>query len=408
VPETRQILAGAGLSGGGTLAADVTLSAAFGGSGAAETVSRSDHTHTGLLPAVGTEGQVLGVVAGAWAPKTDNRGEGAFISRADTASPIAGEPPAPVPLILSPATDTAGGYIFTEALTANLDIQLSVTGQRQGHRLAIHRSGANGAFLFTIVGLLGDTDSNLAQYETALVEFDGALWVFLGKLGPMAGGTGSFIQTVALITESGSLTVGNQMYGVSGGNVVHKTLLVKPAVGSTAIVLTVPNDAPVGLWYIERDETHTGSLTIVNQSAASTLNGTAGGSVTVATAPRATVVVQVKAQAGAAATATAKGDTSEDVTIFGLLKVGSVIGTPLSGISGALTVAAHNGRMLAINGNVTMPLDVGFTCVIRSTGNHTVQYGNGPTTALANNEMIAVWVDGLGGWRSPIQTAQGM
>lgn len=44
--EGRSIVAGAGLTGGGTLAASRTLAVSFAGTGSASTVSRSDHTHT--------------------------------------------------------------------------------------------------------------------------------------------------------------------------------------------------------------------------------------------------------------------------------------------------------------------------------------------------------------------------
>lgn len=88
VPDTRQIIAGTGLSGGGNLQADRTLSVNFGSSnpaplgvataGVATTSSRSDHVHpavdladpteiTGLLPLTngGTGTQVLNLTAGA-------------------------------------------------------------------------------------------------------------------------------------------------------------------------------------------------------------------------------------------------------------------------------------------------------------------------------------------------------
>lgn len=56
-PGSRTITAGAGLTGGGDLSANRTLSVALAGSGSATTVARSDHTHqsqttTGVLTAV--------------------------------------------------------------------------------------------------------------------------------------------------------------------------------------------------------------------------------------------------------------------------------------------------------------------------------------------------------------------
>lgn len=46
VQTSRNVVAGLGLTGGGALSADRTLTVAFGGTGAANTVSRSDHSHT--------------------------------------------------------------------------------------------------------------------------------------------------------------------------------------------------------------------------------------------------------------------------------------------------------------------------------------------------------------------------
>ncbi|MFK7692849.1 C1q-like domain-containing protein [Paenibacillus sp. HJGM_3] len=45
VDSTRQIIAGAGLTGGGSLAADRTLAVSFGGNGSATTAAKSDHNH---------------------------------------------------------------------------------------------------------------------------------------------------------------------------------------------------------------------------------------------------------------------------------------------------------------------------------------------------------------------------
>ncbi|MGG3725172.1 hypothetical protein ABES20_14555, partial [Geobacillus stearothermophilus] len=47
VPNSRKINVGAGLTGGGNLSADRTLSVSFGGNGSATTVARSDHNHDG-------------------------------------------------------------------------------------------------------------------------------------------------------------------------------------------------------------------------------------------------------------------------------------------------------------------------------------------------------------------------
>jgi hypothetical protein len=52
VPQTRSVIAGNGLTGGGTMAADRTLAVNYGGDGAALTVSRSDHSHSNYAKGV--------------------------------------------------------------------------------------------------------------------------------------------------------------------------------------------------------------------------------------------------------------------------------------------------------------------------------------------------------------------
>ena len=94
------VSAGSGLSGGGSSGA-VALAASFGGSGAAATVSRSDHDHlgqswigsTGLVVQVSTEGN-----PGLWglATATSGQGIGVFGSSLSTAGiGIYGHAPAP-------------------------------------------------------------------------------------------------------------------------------------------------------------------------------------------------------------------------------------------------------------------------------------------------------------------------
>jgi hypothetical protein len=71
VPESRQVIAGSGLTGGGPLNADVTLSSDFsstaplsvnasGSAGSATTVSRSDHQHPAVN--ISSSSQVTGTL----------------------------------------------------------------------------------------------------------------------------------------------------------------------------------------------------------------------------------------------------------------------------------------------------------------------------------------------------------
>ena len=80
-----------------------------------------------------------------------------------------------------------------------------------------------------------------------------------------------------------------------------------------------------------------------------------------------------------------------------------MVGTPLTGVSGALTAAAHSGRTLLISGNVTIPIVNGFQAFIVSAGSFTVGAG-GATTALVVDEAIGVWVNNSVVRRTPIQT----
>lgn len=400
-PTSRTITAGSGLSGGGALASDLALSVNFAGSGAAATVARSDHTHD-----VATTSSP-GFMSPAAVSLLESLIQGTVKAQDDVANEEGeGEEPETIPLALDPATDASGyevaSYDFTETLTGDLDIILSTTGQRNGHRVRIHRSGDNDSFAFTITSLVGVSPSiSLDQGETAELEFDGSGWTSRGVIGQTPGGISTFEQAVEVILASTSLTAARQMYGVSGGAARHLTLLVKPSTGSTNVVLTLPDAAPIGFWYIVRDPTHTGSLTIVNETSGGSLNGNAGGTVTVATQARSAALVQVYEQAGSTAVAKVVGETTEDVVMPGLLTVTSVLGTPVTSVSGSMTVAAHSGRVCVISGNVTVPVTNGFTATIISTGSYTVGAG-GATTALASGEAIAVMVAGGVVYRSPV------
>lgn len=195
VPDTRQIIAGTGLSGGGNLQADRTLSVNFGSStpaplgvataGVANTSSRSDHVHpavdladateiTGLLPLTngGTGMQVLNLTAGAiW--YTD--GSNGFLQTTQGAlgqvlvSGGSGAPSWGSALIISnqPANyvyagPTSGGSAPTSfRLLVNADIPATLTGKT----LSVDLNTIDGiaASSFVLSNGSGQIDGSAAQ-----------------------------------------------------------------------------------------------------------------------------------------------------------------------------------------------------------------------------------------------------
>ena len=195
VPDTRQIIAGTGLSGGGNLQADRTLSVNFGSSnpaplgvataGVATTSSRSDHVHpavdladateiTGLLPLTngGTGMQVLNLTSGAiW--YTD--GSNGFLQTTQGAlgqvlvSGGSGAPSWGSALIISnqPANyvyagPTSGGSAPTSfRLLVNADIPATLTGKT----LSVDLNTIDGiaASSFVLSNGSGQIDGSAAQ-----------------------------------------------------------------------------------------------------------------------------------------------------------------------------------------------------------------------------------------------------
>lgn len=401
IPNTRTVSAGSGLSGGGALSSNVTLSVNFGGSGNSNLAAYSNHDHDNATTSD------PGFMSAADKTLLDSLVPGVVLSQDETISPDdGGDPPESIPLLLNPATDASGNevdsYYFTETLTGDFEFSFETAGQRNGHTVRVHRLGSNATYGFTGVNLTGGTtDASLAQYQTLTAQFDGSAWVCLSITGQTPGGITSFDQVVEVITASTNLTDARQMYGVSGSAARHLTLLIKPSTGSDNIVLTLPDAAALGFWYVVRDASHTGSLTIVNQTSAGSLNGTTGATITVSTQARSAALVHVYEQPGSGAVAKVAGETTEDVVMPGLLTVGSVLGTPVTSVSGSMTVAAHSGRVCVISGNVTVPVTNGFSVVIISTGSYTVGAG-GATTALTSGDSIAVMVAGSTVYRSPV------
>ncbi|HFD16852.1 MAG TPA: hypothetical protein ENJ38_11195 [Rhodospirillales bacterium] len=324
-----------------------------------------------------------------------------------TISPTTGNPPVSTPLVLDPEADQATTYDFDATLTGDLEVTLSTTGQRLGRQVAVHRSGANASFTFTVSGLRDSAQAVLAQNQTAIVVFDGTAWALAGVISDTGGGPSSAAEVVEEITASTTLTDAQQMYAISGAQWTHRTLLVKPATASDDITITIADNQKIGWFYILKDPSHTGSITIKVATSASKLNTVAGGQVTLANRAHAAALVHVYRQPGAAAEVRVSGDTTEDTVIDGLLQVGSVKGTPLSGVSGSLTASAHSGRVLVCSGNVTVPVTDGFQATIIASAAITVNAGSGAGTALAAGEAISVHVVGSTVYRTdPVALTQ--
>jgi hypothetical protein len=247
VPDTRQIIAGNGLTGGGNLQANRTLSVDFGVSnpqalgsatpGVANTVSRSDHVHpavdladatetTGLLPLTrgGTGQQVLSLTAGAvWY----NDGTNGFLQTAQGALGqvlVSGGPGAPSwgsALIVSnqPANfvyagPTAGAPAATSfRALVNADIPTILTGKSM--------SGALNTF----------TAIPNASLDFSSVTFNGVS-VALGASGTITAGT------------TAALTAGTGLQYNSGSTfdgLLAKTISIDSSVTTNSGVQTLTN-----------------------------------------------------------------------------------------------------------------------------------------------------------------------
>jgi hypothetical protein len=284
VPDTRQIIAGNGLTGGGNLQADRTLAVSFGSNtpaalgvataGVANTSSRSDHVHpavdladateiTGLLPLTngGTGMQVLNLTAGAiWY----NDGSNGFLQTTQGAlgqvlvSGGAGAPSWGSALIISnqPANyvyagPTSGGSAPTSfRLLVNADIPATLTGKTM--------SGALNTF----------TNIPNASLDNSSVTFNGVT-VALGASGTITAST-----TAALTVSTGlQLNSGSTFDGSTA-----KTI----SIDSTVVTLT-GSQVLTGKTINGPDNTLTniGNSSLVNSSIGFTYSGGISGSASV-------------------------------------------------------------------------------------------------------------------------------
>ena len=284
VPDTRQIIAGTGLTGGGNLQADRTLAVSFGSNtpaalgvataGVANTSSRSDHVHpavdladateiTGLLPLTngGTGMQVLNLVSGAiWY----NDGTNGFLQTTQGSlgqvlvSGGAGAPSWGSALIISnqPANyvyagPTSGGSAPTTfRLLVNADIPATLTGKTM--------SGALNTF----------TNIPNASLDNSSVTFNGVT-VALGASGTITAST------------TAALTVGTGLQ-LNSGSTFDGSTAKTISIDSTVVTLT-GSQVLTGKTINGPDNTLTniGNSSLVNSSIGFTYSGGISGSASV-------------------------------------------------------------------------------------------------------------------------------
>lgn len=73
--------------------------------------------------------------------------------------------------------------------------------------------------------------------------------------------------------------------------------------------------------------------------------------------------------------------------------VGSFKNEVVSGVSGALTVAAHSGNILVTAGNITVPTTAGFTATVVAGGAHTVTFNSLTSAAMATGDVMSLFVE---------------
>ena len=286
VPDTRQVIAGTGLSGGGNLQADRTFSINFGSNtpaalgsataGVANTSSRSDHVHpavdladateiTGLLPLTngGTGQQILNLTGGSiWY----NDGSNAFL-QSPVGSPgqvfVSGGSGAPTwgsALIVSnqPANFVyAGPAVGASAPTAfrllvNADIPATLTGKSLSGATNSFSAIPNGALTNSSVTYNGVTVA-LGASGTINASTTSALTIGTGLTGTSFNGsvpvTIAIDNTVATLTGSQTLTnktisgANNTLSNIGNSSLTNSSIVL----GTTPIALGATELAPAGL-----------------------------------------------------------------------------------------------------------------------------------------------------------------
>lgn len=83
---------------------------------------------------------------------------------------------------------------------------------------------------------------------------------------------------------------------------------------------------------------------------------------------------------------------SDDDFHFGWRRVLAPARSWLTNISGALDTAIHSGRGLVTSGNITVPTDAGFRCVLKAGGAHTVTFNEMTSPAMSIGDVMRIEV----------------
>lgn len=376
VPDTRQIIAGTGLTGGGNLQADRTLSVNFGSAtpqplgvasaGSASSASRSDHVHpavdladtteiTGLLPLTngGTGKEILSLTAGAvWYTDGSNGflqtvagAIGQVLVSNGTSAPSWGSA-----LIVSDqpanyvyAGPTSGGSAPTSfRLLVNADIPSTLTGKTM--------SGALNTF----------TAIPNASLDNSSVTFNGVS-VALGASGTITAST------------TGTLTIGT---GLSGGSFN----------GSSGVTIAI--DSTVA--------TLTGTQTLTNKTISgsnNTLSNIGNGSLTNSTIQIGSDVVSLGGSVSTLSGTSISGSTNtlSNIGNSSLTNSSVTIGSDSLSLGG--TLSSLNG--VSINGSANTLSNIGNSSLVNSSvtiGSTNIALG-GTSATLAGLTSVTLTQD---------------
>jgi hypothetical protein len=316
-------------------------------------------------------------------------------------SPQEGDPPQGVPLVLDPTALNAWAFDFTGSLSNHLEVVFTPGGQTRGRLLAVRRSGANNSFACRILSVDGSEVVELLQGQGFLGFFDATKLVRLPLVAPQApAGITAFDQPVIEVTASRSLTTADAMFGVSGSAATNRTLLSNPATGSDTIDLTIPDALPIGWYAFRRDVDHTGLFRLKNATAAGSINGVNGATVSIVAKPGAYAVLHIDRQPGSAPRCWVMGDIEGDVLLYGTFDgrgnvLKSVRNKWYTGVSGLIPTEYSPGN-IQVTGNVEVPDIEGWEGDIFFTGAYTITHNGLATAAFANGDIATVKVGPAG------------
>lgn len=310
VPDTRQIIAGSGLTGGGNLQADRTLAVSFSATapaalgtasaGSAAASSRGDHVHpalnfanlteyTGLLPLTrgGTGMQVTNLTAGALWYSDGNNGflqmvqgsAGQVVVSSGASAPTWGSA-----LVVSPqpanyvyAGPTSGAAATTAfRLLVDADIPGTLTGKTMSGSLNTFSNIPNAALTNSAVTING-TSVSLGGSITVTATSTAALTIGTGLSGTSYNGstavTIAIDSTVATLTGTQTLTnktisgSNNTLSNIANSSLTNSQITL----GTTNIALGGTSLAPAGLTSVTVTQNPVAALDLATKQYVDTL-----------------------------------------------------------------------------------------------------------------------------------------